>query len=80
MKRMWMLAAALAPTPARARTLFRFPAEDPQGTLFMKNLIVHVDHDTANTGTRTKCSAWTANSARHSTRFDRKRCCESCCR
>jgi hypothetical protein len=50
-----LLAAALAPTPARARTLFRFPAEDPQGTLFMKNLIVHVDHDTANTGTRTKC-------------------------
>jgi hypothetical protein len=32
-------------SPARAQTLFRFPAQDPKGVHFRKDFIIHVDHD-----------------------------------
>jgi hypothetical protein len=46
---------ALAPLPARADTVFRFPANDPEGKLFYIEPIMGVDHDPEDDPLDTSC-------------------------
>jgi MYXO-CTERM domain-containing protein len=49
------LALALLSSSASAQTRFRFPADDPQGVLFMNRLYIHVDHSPTVAGDRMTC-------------------------